>query len=369
MGRVNPPKVSEGESVTAGPIEGGISAFRDQAETIDSLNVRDEALGPRQIQNDAFVRDYSSWSGRNASELMTGLAAVASDDAMVIPRWLPDRTTSVNGPGSLGAHAAVKITCDQNNNDSSIIRVSCGIYMKDYGFQTYRRNRTSRFKGPIIKCVIGYINPDGKDYGELADASNYTQLQDTIQWFQLPWSGAKWNEFGVPKDGDSAKPKYYAEDYGVTAPGKPRGLAAEYFDDWNKSGDGENPDLQITPYFDFDTQSDPPKMSPMTFDYNFNYHATAVWTDDKVGTERVFALICQAVCETMAKPAWESEVINYPCGRLYGWSEDTDGDGSDDTVYSRNYTTSFRKVRHSVTYPGFYIRNCTMNALTYVGGN
>lgn len=343
MGRVHPPKVVSGEAVTSGTINEGVSAFRSQSTKIDSLNVRDEALGQRELGDNTFVRDFSHFASSGPSEVIERLGV-----DLEFPIWHNTATwSSKNGNGAWGGRPHVTITNDPSKNDVSIIRVSCGIWMEDYGFQTYRESIRERFKGAIIRCLLSSFEGGPVGEGDLKLSS--------VQWFQMPWSGAKWNS--VPQ-GSGPHPIYAREEE----------ISDIYFHDWYK------PDLetiQFLPYENWDDQGkDQENKSPMTFDYNFHYQATFVWKPSGSGPlTRTFGLLTSATFDTPGRPpdfrAFNESDTHATFGESTTILEDDEGE---EVVTGHAGTVSFSFWRHGVEYPGFYIRNCTMNAVTYSGG-
>jgi len=357
MGRVNPPKVFEGASVTDGTVNDGVSAFRSQADNIDALNLRGESLGPRQLRNKTFVRDFSYWSGMGPSVQMDGHTLDGSGSALIIPRWLAGASSKNGLPEMATGKPHVVVSNNPDDGDVSIVRASCGLYVRDYGFQTYRRSYKNRFKGPIIKVFIGHIDPDATGI-DLTDTDDYTKIQNTIQWFQLPWSGAKWNTFAEPFGGGG--PGLYS---GLTSSSLPEGN----FDGWYTLVYGQR---QFVPTLNHDDQggfADP--ISPKAFDYNFNFHATFAWKPGGSGDRRnMFVLMCLATFDTPGDPPfWDAEINGGSEGTEITFFEDRTGDGIPEKYFAEA-SAPWRFVRHGVYYPGFFLRNCTMNAVTYSGG-
>lgn len=361
MGRVSPPKVFSGQTVNDGNLNSGIADFDVQSKNIDGLNVCDEALGFEELQGNSFVRNFSLWGGKGPSRLI-GDYHDGSDtyaNSRVLPRWSPDNSYSLNGSAALPNRPHVKITNNPDNGDVTIIRVSCGIYMDDYGFQTLRRNFGERFKGPIIGCSVGFA-----DSASTA-GNHYTRLNQTRQWFQLPWSGAKWND----------PPRPYldlASRYHSGGTGSATILSPEYFGDddpsspnyWYDTPDGLGKQWVTSKEWD----SDDPVTSAMAFCYNFNYQSTYVWKPSGSGNQTgVFALMALSTFDPLGTlPFWEP-VSEDPTGDTDIEWEEEDEDGTSETKTEEG-TQDARFIRQGVEYPGFYIRNCSMNAITYTMG-
>jgi len=348
MGRVSPPKVFSGQSVSDGALNAGIAEFDIQSKNIDGLNVRDEALGFEELQPNSFVRNFSLWGGKGPSRLIgdyrgAGSASDTDSKARVVPLWRPDDSYSKNGDAGLPNRPHVKITNNPDNGDVTIVRVSCGIYMDDYGFQTLRRTFEDRFKGPIIGCSLGF-----KEDSASTDGSAYTRLNSTRQWFQLPWSGAKWNH--------PPKPYIHSSYYSP-----PESLAERYFDGWFETPTGRNKQWVRSDQW---VNGDPTD-SAMSFCYNFNYQSTYVWKPSGTGDQTgVFALMALATFDHLGnKPFWDPEERS---GIGTGSYTEYDEDAERDITITGEAEWKFQK--QGVEYPGFYIRNCSMNAITYTMG-
>jgi len=361
MGRVHPPKVQPGESVTHGSINEGVDEIRSQASNIDALNLRDEALGQEQFVNNAFVRDFSYWRGNGPSRLLERYAGDGgTGSTTTFPSWTSANVVSKNDTSSIALQPHVTISNNPNNKDSSIIRVSCGIFMTDYGAQTYRRSYKTRYKPAIIKCAIGSAETAS------SSASDYEVHPTTIQWFQMPWSGARWNSFAIPDDSD---PGLAAMHYNPLNPttGEPTSRRDDQFVGWYGKTSGQR---QIVPHQNYDafgfSKSD--EVSPMVFHYNFHYQTTLVWEPDTVGNQtRHFVLLAKATFDNTSNTGIIDGIVEEDsCSRSTTYTvTDEDGDESESTD---TYASSYKFVRHSVDFPGFYIRNLTMSGLTYTGG-
>mgnify|MGYP003134926081 CR=1 FL=1 len=358
MGRVSPPKVFSGQSVSDGDLNKGIAEFDVQSQNIDELNVCDEALGFEELQPNSFVRNFSLWGGKGPSRLISDhhesdASKTTYAKSRVVPQWRPDDSYSLNGDADLPNRPHVKITNNPDNGDVTIVRVSCGIYMDDYGFQTLRRTFANRFKGPIIGCSLGFSDEAS------TDGSHYTRLNSTRQWFQLPWSGAKWNH--PPRPGGSSM-EFIPEGYGSPA----RYLSADHLDGWfdTPTGGGKQ---WVTP--DQWVNGDPTE-SAMSFCYNFNYQSTYVWKPSGTGNKTgVFALMTLATFDPLGdKPFWSGTQRTDSGTREYSWEADSDGDGVGDEDWEDRGVAHYRFVRQGGSYPGFYIRNCSINAITYTMG-
>lgn len=342
MGRVSPPKVVSGESVSSGSLNDGIDSFSIQSGLIDGRNVRDEALGSRELESDTFISDFSYWEGVGASNRQDEALSNTLSDNDVYPYFTSDKVNAVNynSTGGFRERPHVRITNNPALNDVSIIRVSCGIYMDDYGFQTFRKSMSDRYKGPIIRCVIADMN-NSKEPGD------GDRLKQTAQWFQLPWSGAKWHKWVTP---EVAPRRYQNEDQ----------LSKTSFDKWFTTGGNH---LQFVPRDNWDSQNytGADVKSPMTFNYNFHYQATYVWKPSGLGSEtKTFGLMTGVTCDDPGDdPTYGGAYQSIPS------IDCTDGAGDEaEGFFGANF--AFRQPR--VDFPGYYIRNLTMNATTYRGG-
>ena len=68
------------------------------------------------------------------------------------------------------------------------------------------------------------------------------------------------------------------------------------------------------------------------------------------------------------KPFWSGTQRTDSGTREYSWEADSDGDGVGDEDWEDRGVAHYRFVRQGVSYPGFYIRNCSINAITYTMG-
>lgn len=361
MGRVSPPKVQPGQSVTSGAINDGIASIRGQASNIDALNVRDEALEARQFQDPAFIRDFSWFQARGVS---SPLRRYVNDGGAVyglnqIPVW--DSANVTNKNGALGSamgstHISPHVIVQNNGNkfDASVIKCSFSIWMNDIAFQTYRRTYKQRWKGPIIKCALGRRGSPS------TDGEDYTIEMSTVQWFQLPWSGGLWNSF-AESDGPITS---YAPS-GATGPTL---LSSSMLSGWYENEFGAK---QIVPHqrwadFGFSPGDSP---SPNTFSYNFTYQACFVWKPTGGDQSTTFVPIIKMTFDDTVPCIWGTEITE-PIGstRTSEW-EVVDEDESSES-YEAEHSGSAVYVRqgNDELFQGVHIRNLTMNAVTYSGG-
>jgi len=186
--------------------------------------------------------------------------------------------------------------------------------------------------------------------------SDGDRLKQTAQWFQLPWSGAKWHKFVTPETDEENIWKYHSRDH----------LHYKNLDRWfpRPTDSVSNPDMrQFVPQqgWDYQEYKGADIKSPMTFIYNFHYQATYIWKPSgSVPQTKTFGLMSGVTCDDPGDTpegggAYESGDVN--CTRI---KEDGTHVGTTGVPWA------FRQPR--VDFPGYNIRNLTMNATTYTGG-
>jgi hypothetical protein len=358
MGRVKPQKVISGRPITGGELNATITDFQNQSESVDNFNVRDEALGSEELENSTFVRNFSYFTGSGQC------TKIGNFRSRQFPVWSGGDYFLTGGSSTFvsvmgGGRPHSRALNNAETNDVTIVRVSCDIYVKDYGFQTYNYQNQKRFHGPIMKVSVGLNTDIDAD----ATMSGFSELQRTIRHYQLPWSGAKWK---MPDQGPGPLSGIMPDGTAFLRTRSDVGDGGFY-----NTIDGSDSYIQW-PYPRTITREDTD--TAMAFDYVFNYQTTVVWKPTGTGVlsdgshNGVFALMVEVLPwkEGAHGPAWGETTASQTPTRTYFSVSTEDVDGVEETVYTP-YEVKGRLdlVRQSAEFDGLYVRNCEMNSYTY----
>jgi hypothetical protein len=362
MGRVRPAKAISGKRVSdGGEINDTISNFQGESSSVDGLNVRDEAVGYSELNNDTFVRNYSRFSG---FQQCIGLSPV-SYQPLMFPHWMEDDYYSVGGSSAFESANAgsphVRAVNDPEKKDVTIVRVSCDIFVRDYGFQTYLRKQYKRHHGHRIRLSLGLNTDINSD----SSISGFTELSRTIHHHQLPWSGAKW------KQPDRGMGPAATQGEPVTLVGAPLyssagNLGRGDFFEFNYGGEKY---LQWPYPKSIEAGTSDDTDSAMSFHYVFNYQTTFAWTPEGPGVmpdgshNGVFALLAKIEGSSGdLGPDWEEDLKVLPTHRDYSWAV-TGTTGT--TLFADRANGVLGLCRQGCRFPGLFLRNLEMNSITY----